>query len=141
MVIGTIERTSKFVRNKFSALFSNFSTNCSKKTKSIYIVPRTYNMLHGYPSLPFSPSLSHPLFLALVHWRFQLHFIWAQLVHRCELFPQEVFCISVFQSFCLFFLGNEKTINHCANEVRVWATLTSIFLMPFFDSVSFFFLL
>lgn len=126
MVIGTIERTTKFVRNKFSALFSNFSTNCSKKTKSIYIVPRTYNMLHESPSLP--PSL--PLFLALVHWRFQLHFIWAQLVHRCELFPQEVFlyfCLSV------FFLGNEKTINHCTNEVRVWATLTSIFLMPFFS--------
>lgn len=54
-------------------------------------------------------------------------------------FLKRFFCISVSLSF---FLGNEKTINHCTNEVRVWATLTSIFLMPFFfDSVSFFFLL
>lgn len=50
--------------------------------------------------------------------------------------------------FSLFFFGNEKTINHCANEVqlhlvRVWATLTSIFLMPFFLILflSFFFFL
>lgn len=50
------------------------------------------------------------------------------------------------KGFSLFiFFGNEKTINHCANEVqlhlvRVWATLTSIFLMPFFSHFLSFFL-
>lgn len=126
MVIGTIERTTKFVRNKFSALFSNFSTNCSKKTKSIYIVPRTYNMLHESPSLP---PLSHSFSLSFIG-DFNYISFGLNLFTGVNYFLKRFFCISVSLSF---FLGNEKTINHCTNEVRVWATLTSIFLMPFFS--------
>lgn len=129
------ERTSKFVRNKFSALFSNFSTNCSmlpkpnqtkkkKNTKSIYIVRRTYNMLHKC-----LPSLSRSCSLAI------------SITHHLGSTCSQVWIISS-RGFSVFF-GNEKTINHCANEVqlhlvRVWATLTSIFLMPIFFSFSFF---
>lgn len=97
--------------------FLIFQRIVRKKTKSIYIVPRTYNMLHEclFPTLSRSRSLAISITFHLGSTCSQVWIISSR-------------GFSVFQSF---FLGNEKTINHCANEVPVWATLTSIFLMPF----------
>lgn len=135
----TNEHTSKFVRNKFSVLFSNFSTNCSmlpkpnqqkkkKKTK-----PNRFILCGALTTCSISAS---PHSRDFNYTSFGLN-----------LFTGVNYFL---KRFSLFFFGNEKTINHCANEVqlhlvRVWATLTSIFLMPFllifFLSFFFFFVL